>query len=70
MQKELKIWLDLLRISLYYTNRWGAYEGHLAAQTHQISKGNSQRIERKSSISELGSSTWHVKPFLKVGTEA
>lgn len=34
-------------ISRFFTDDWGAYERHLAPETHVIGKRHTQRIERK-----------------------
>lgn len=34
-------------ITKFYTDGWGAYARHLAAEQHQVGKENTQRIERK-----------------------
>lgn len=52
--KELKALLDPLGISRYYTDDWGAYERHLATESHEIGKRNTQKIERKN----LNLRTW------------
>ena len=44
---ELK---DLLRpfgITRFYTDGWGAYTRHIAAEQHQVGKENTQKIESK-----------------------
>jgi insertion element IS1 protein InsB len=32
-------------IAKFYTDGWGAYERHLAAEQHQVGKANTQTIE-------------------------
>jgi insertion element IS1 protein InsB len=32
-------------ITKFYTDGWGAYERHLAAEQHQVGKENTQKIE-------------------------
>jgi len=39
--------LEPFGIKRYCTDGWGAYERHLAAQTHEVDKRKTQRIERK-----------------------
>jgi insertion element IS1 protein InsB len=34
-------------ITKFYTDGWGAYERHLAAEQHQVGKENTQKIESK-----------------------
>lgn len=52
--KKLKALLEPLGISRYYTDDWGAYERHLAADKHEVGKRNTQKIERKN----LNFRTW------------
>ena len=44
---ELKALLEPFGITRFFTDDWGAYERHLAPETHVIGKRNTQRIERK-----------------------
>ena len=37
--------LEPFGITKFYTDGWGAYERHLAAEQHQVGKENTQRIE-------------------------
>ena len=39
--------LEPCGITKYYTDGWGAYERHLAAEQHQVGKENTQKIESK-----------------------
>jgi insertion element IS1 protein InsB len=39
--------LEPFGITKVYTDGWGAYERHLAAEQHQVGKENTQRIESK-----------------------
>jgi len=39
--------LEPFGITKFYTDGWGAYERHLAAEQHQVGKENTQRIESK-----------------------
>jgi len=52
--QEFKTLLAPFNISRYYTDDWGAYEGHLESETHEIGKTNTQKIERKN----LNFRTW------------
>ena len=45
--KELKMLLEPLNVSRYYSDDWGTYQRHLAAGDHQVGKQNTQKIERK-----------------------
>jgi insertion element IS1 protein InsB len=36
-------------ITKFYTDGWGAYEWHRAAEPHQVGKANTQKIESKPS---------------------
>jgi len=45
--KELKVLLEPLNITRYYTDDWGVYERHIDLEKHEIGKGNTQKIERK-----------------------
>lgn len=44
---QLKALLEPLGITRFYTDGWGAYERHLEASQHEISKKNTQKIENK-----------------------
>jgi insertion element IS1 protein InsB len=44
---QLKALLEPFGISRFYTDGWGAYERHLEAQQHEVSKQNMQKIESK-----------------------
>jgi len=44
---KLKELLEPFGITTYYTDGWGAYERHLGAETHQVGKENTQKIESK-----------------------
>jgi insertion element IS1 protein InsB len=39
--------LEPFGITKYYTDGWGAYERHLAAEQHYVGKENTQKIESK-----------------------
>ena len=39
--------LEPFGITKVYTDGWGAYERHLAAETHHVGKENTQKIESK-----------------------
>jgi insertion element IS1 protein InsB len=39
--------LEPFGITKYYTDGWGAYERHLAAEQHHVGKENTQKIESK-----------------------
>jgi len=52
--KDLKALLEPLKITRYYTDDWGAYEGHINTEKHEVGKCNTQKIERKN----LNSRTW------------
>ena len=39
--------LEPFGITKFYTDGWGAYERHLAAEQHQVGKENTQKIESK-----------------------
>ena len=39
--------LEPFGITKYYTDGWGAYERHIAAETHHVGKENTQKIESK-----------------------
>ena len=43
---ELKALLEPFGITRFFTDDWGAYERHLAPETHVIGKRHTQRIER------------------------
>lgn len=51
---SLKTLLDPYHIVRYYTDNWGAYQRHLKPDNHEISKRNTQKIERKN----LNFRTW------------
>src|SRR5262245_19539822 len=44
---KLKALLEPFGITRYYTDYWGAYTRHLAAEEHHPGKRNTQQIERK-----------------------
>ena len=44
---QLKALLEPFGIQRFYTDGWGAYVRHLAPETHNPGKRNTQRIERK-----------------------
>ena len=44
---ELKALLDPFGIGRYFTDGWGAYNRHLEPEQHEISKRNTQQLERK-----------------------
>ncbi len=44
---DLKALLQPFGITRYYTDGWGAYRRHLAADIHQIGKHHTQQLERK-----------------------
>ncbi|MDV2997989.1 MAG: hypothetical protein N4J56_007694 [Chroococcidiopsis sp. SAG 2025] len=44
---QLKKLLEPFGIKQYCTDGWGAYERHLPAESHEIGKRKTQRIERK-----------------------
>jgi insertion element IS1 protein InsB len=52
--QDLKALLALFNISRYYTDDWGAYERHLAADKHEVGKRSTQKVERKN----LNFRTW------------
>ena len=52
--ETLKTLLEPFYIIRYYTDNWGAYQRHLEPDKHQISKYNTQKIERKN----LNLRTW------------
>lgn len=52
--KELKALLEPFNVVKYFTDDWGAYERHLAPDSHEVGKRNTQRIERKN----LNFRTW------------
>jgi len=52
--KELKALLEPFNVVTYFTDDWGAYQRHLAPDSHEIGKHNTQRIERKN----LNFRTW------------
>ncbi|TXL10456.1 transposase, partial [Methylococcaceae bacterium HT3] len=52
--KELKALLDPFKISLYYTDDWGAYARHIDVEKHEVGKCHTQKIERKN----LNLRTW------------
>ncbi len=45
--KELKALLGSLNVSRYYTDDCGDYDRHFDAETHEIGKRNTQKIDRK-----------------------
>ena len=45
--KKLKEHLSPFAITRFYTDNWADYEQHLDSSEHDISKQNTQRIERK-----------------------
>jgi insertion element IS1 protein InsB len=44
---ELKGLLEPFGITRYFTDGWGAYERHVAAEQHTVGKANTQKIESK-----------------------
>lgn len=44
---QLKALLQPFGITRFSTNDWGAYERHLEAAKHEVSKHNTQKIENK-----------------------
>ena len=44
---QLKELLKPFGIKRFYTDGWGAYERHLEPEEHEVSKQNTQKIERK-----------------------
>ncbi len=44
---KLKTLLEPFGIKKFYTDGWGAYERKLDSNQHQVSKANTQKIERK-----------------------
>jgi insertion element IS1 protein InsB len=44
---ELKDLLKPFGITRFYTDGWGAYTRHIAAEQHQVGKENTQKIESK-----------------------
>ena len=44
---ELKALLEPFGITRYFTDGWGAYERHVAAEQHTVGKANTQKIESK-----------------------
>jgi len=42
---KLQQLLEPFGITTFYTDGWGAYERHLAAEQHQVGKANTQKIE-------------------------
>ena len=44
---ELKALLQSFGIAGYFTDGWGAYERHVAAEQHTVGKDNTQKIESK-----------------------
>ena len=43
----LKALLEPFGITRYFTDGWGAYERHVAAEQHTVGKANTQKIESK-----------------------
>jgi insertion element IS1 protein InsB len=43
----LKALLEPFGITRYFTDGWGAYERHVAAEQHTVGKANTQQIESK-----------------------
>src|SRR4030095_389487 len=44
---KLQKLLEPFGITSFYTDGWGAYERHIAAEQHQVGKENTQKIESK-----------------------
>jgi len=44
---ELQALLEPFGITRYFTDGWGAYERHAAAEQHRVGKANTQKIESK-----------------------
>jgi insertion element IS1 protein InsB len=44
---ELQALLEPFGITRYFTDGWGAYERHVAAEQHTVGKANTQKIESK-----------------------
>jgi insertion element IS1 protein InsB len=44
---KLQKLLEPFGITRFYTDGWGAYERHIAAEQHQVGKENTQKIESK-----------------------
>jgi insertion element IS1 protein InsB len=44
---ELQALLEPFGITRYFTDGWGAYERHVAAEQHTVGKENTQKIESK-----------------------
>ena len=44
---ELKALLEPFGITRYFTDGWGAYERHVAAEQHTVGKAHTQKIESK-----------------------
>ena len=44
---ELKALLEPFGITRYFTDGWGAYERHVAAEQHTVGKAQTQKIESK-----------------------
>ena len=44
---QRKALLEPLGITRYFTDGWGAYERHVAAEQHTVGKANTQKIESK-----------------------
>src|SRR6267378_2031236 len=44
---KLQQLLEPFGITKFYTDGWGAYERHIDAETHQVGKENTQKIESK-----------------------
>ena len=44
---KVKALLEPFGITRYYTDHWGTYTRHLAAEAHNPGKRNTQQIERK-----------------------
>ena len=45
--KELKALLEPFNVVRYFTDDWGAYERHLAPDSHEVGKRNTQRATGK-----------------------
>jgi insertion element IS1 protein InsB len=45
--RHLKALLEPFGITRFYTDGWGAYERHLAAEQHTVGKAHTQKIESK-----------------------
>jgi insertion element IS1 protein InsB len=43
----LKALLEPFGITRYFTDGWGAYERHVAAEQHTVGKAHTQKIENK-----------------------